>query len=304
MRKILLGAVRLMLLMLCMTMSVFIGYQLSEVSKIVNNPRQQYSEYVHYIQVERTVKDQRTGEDKKVYGGGTAFRLKLKNRIVLVSAGHVCDSAKTVHVFRELSDTVKDDDGREELKVLKQDIIKDICIIENFKEVKYNTGLELNEEPVHIGTKHAFLGFPESHNLYVGEGELMGAKTVYGLEHPDIDHVQMNDFRFSKPLTEKQKEKICTDKGKDNKLIKQAEMTLMNMFTGEALTVSYHSCMIPQHLAQYSFKVSMGASGSPVINLQTGKVVGVVIIRDEGFMGYGLTQLRTDLIKFVEEFNK
>lgn len=309
MKKLLLNVFKLLTVMtVCIAVSVFMMLTIQEADKVVNDPYTKYSGYIHPIQVQHTITHPITGQTKKIYPGGTAFRVKLGNKIYLMTAAHICSPSDTgtAHVVRGADDKIKDDDGREELKILKVDETKDLCLIEGFKESKdkkYQTGLEIEDKSLPVGSKALYIGYPEGFHLYLGEGRYMGQKIIHVLEHPKIDHEKLNEFiQYQLPIEEK--ERICKKHGKNNKLVKQAEVEGIHPYTGQYIRAEYHSCLMGMQLAKFSFMVSKGASGSPVINPVTGKLLSVVIIRDEGYMGYGLTPLKTDLIDFVKEYNK
>ena len=207
----------------------------------VEHIRSTYSKYLVGIFVENK-------EDPKKSGFGTGFLFKTKNSVYILTNKHVCSGASEVVIVKPgVKAIIK-------RRVLDTDLIADICVIEPLPG--QTIGLQIDDKPAR-GTTIAQIGFTGANPLSIYVGEFLGEVQKYVNDAVPPD--QLNAMGVNP-------EQLCQQ---PNYLTYTEKVDFMgNRF-------KYFKCTFPQNLSITSTSNAPGGSGSPIINLQTGKIISI-----------------------------
>ena len=211
-------------------------------------------------------------------GWGTAFVVKHKKGQYFVTNAHVCmgeDRHGLVYVGG---------DKKIYLKIKALDDKVDLCLLETKKnnklKLKKEIGLRVANKESVIGGVYGSLGFNGFEYSVAQLGEKLGSRIIPGIPL-DIDHRPNNLLRVinNLRLSDPERRAMCPD---PNIILTMPNpVALMLQMMGappEELRKipNLYQCMTAEKQDIYDFFIVGGASGSPVIDLKTKQIVGVV----------------------------
>lgn len=261
-------AMRVLLVILALTSAFGLfqfGQNSSPVTLQVTSVRTDYQRYIVAIFTDKK-------GDKAKNGFGTGFLFKTNSSFYILTNQHICENEPHVRVG------VLSEKSFIKRRVLDTNLEGDVCIIEGLPG--QSIGLELGDEATR-GTPVAQIGFTDGNPLSVDLGEYLG-------ETPKFIHHAIPPKKLNHP--EVNPHDICYA---PNQL---HEHQRRNVFGG--ITKSF-SCLKPTNLVVTSMTNAPGGSGSPIINLKTGKIISIAA------MIYGnLSRSHGSSYKLLSEFLK
>ena len=211
-------------------------------------------------------------------GGGTGFYVRFKGKTKMLTNAHVCGASKKMHVIAPGDETdYKSVAKIPAVKVIKQDVFKDLCMLEPFdKKIK---GLAIADGVDKFDRSYT-LGFPLGVKIFskgLIQETITQTKTFPNLA-PEACPGFFVDIRKIKPQNEA-----------------HAMQLFMMLFQG-VITL----CDVDQELLVISNIINYGSSGSPVVDV-FGNLIGVVTIAiGENAMAGGMVR-RIDFVDFLSD---
>lgn len=198
------------------------------------------------------------GEEKlEGAGSGTGFILKYKNKKYVITNAHVCGSSKRqvrLYLNRELKRFLR-------AKIVAFDDPLDLCMLES-EFIQLGGGLELgNEQDIKNTEIFGTLGSNGLQDTFVPQtGLFLKREIVYTRFDESVDLELLNLDQ-----DENRAQLMCAP---PSSLEKQFHPMIPGLWR--------FICVTAEMQDVYDFHIVGGSSGSAVINLRTGKLVGVI----------------------------
>lgn len=243
----------------------------ADVNRILNNKVYQAVSYAE----QRVVK----GKQQFRYAHyGTGFFAIYKQKQVFITNAHVCGTEKHKRYMR----AYYGEDKYIQLDIIKIDPGTDLCIAKQTgkNQIDKNVGVRLSEIDSNTYGNYGTLGYNGIEFKVPQVGKKLGERTILSpvmeLDHqPTKKGLKINNMTLSL----KKRKSLC----KKPFILETVENPMKMMFRMMGAPESelkkipdFLQCFREERQDVYDFHTVGGASGSPVIDLKSGKLVGVV----------------------------